>query len=58
MGRTKDPEAVLRAKKAKWTLLWDNGWILYTLCKGCKEVKYCRGKTRDQMKCEQCFLST
>jgi len=35
----------------------EGAWRLFTLCRGCAEVKFCRGKERDRVVCRECFLS-
>lgn len=52
--RTK--EAIQRDLTSKWILFMDNGFALYTLCTQCGEIKYCRGRQRDSVKCEECYF--
>jgi ribosomal protein S27E len=56
--RRQKEDAKLRIKRAQWTLFLRDGWAMFTACKDCGEIHYCRGKARENMRCETCFLST
>lgn len=40
--------------KKRWQA-WGHVWALYTSCSTCGEVRHCRGKFRDRMRCLECF---
>lgn len=60
-GDPGDPEIIkLDRKMSRWSDSTSRGgegtWQLYTMCRGCGELRYCHGKERDRVRCFACFL--
>jgi hypothetical protein len=34
----------------------DGSWQMYSMCRACGEMRHCRGKERDRVRCFDCFM--
>jgi hypothetical protein len=53
--RRKDGEMHQLEKAAIMAWRRSGMWALFTVCTGCGRFTYCRGRTRDRVKCLACF---
>jgi hypothetical protein len=55
MGRRTNAR-IQEERAVAWKLLKGEGVNLYTLCLACGQVAHCRGRNRESVRCESCFM--
>jgi hypothetical protein len=54
----KKQESMSQLERAVYQVWSRLPWRMFTACSGCKEQRYCAGKSRDKVRCLTCFGET